>query len=267
MADTRKVDAVRAQYATADNLQGRRLLYARYETNPEPLADWMFRHLAVREGDALLELGCGPGDFLLERRARLPQNATLTLTDFSAGMVEAAAKRAAGLEGVTCLQADIQQLPFADASFDIAIANHMLYHVPDILRALAEVARVLRPGGTLYASTNSSDGMPAFLHRTLAALPGMPGYALPGLAFSVENGQAQLKAVFARVHTSIYANALVITSVDDLMAYTRTMMTTQAMTEGQLAALLSRFEQMRREGGGAIRVSIRAGQFVAVKGE
>lgn len=53
----------------------------------------------------------------------------------------------------TFAQADAQALPFRDASFDAVIANHMLYHVPDIPRALGEVRRVLKPSGFCYAAT------------------------------------------------------------------------------------------------------------------
>jgi SAM-dependent methyltransferase len=57
--------------------------------------------------------------------------------------------------GVAAHVGDVQELPFSDGEFDVAVANHMLYHVPDVDRGLAELARVLRPGGRLVASTNS----------------------------------------------------------------------------------------------------------------
>ena len=57
-----------------------------------------------------------------------------------------------------------QDLPYADESFDVVAALWMLYHVPDVDRALAEVRRVLRPGGLFVAVTNG-DGHVADLRR------------------------------------------------------------------------------------------------------
>ena len=57
--------------------------------------------------------------------------------------------------GVDARVGDVQALPFEDASFDTVVAAWMLYHVPDLDRGLAEIARVLCPGGQLVAVTNS----------------------------------------------------------------------------------------------------------------
>jgi SAM-dependent methyltransferase len=61
--------------------------------------------------------------------------------------------------GVDALVGDVQELPFDDGEFDVAVANHMLYHVPDLDRALRELVRVLRPGGRLVATTNGVRGL------------------------------------------------------------------------------------------------------------
>jgi len=66
----------------------------------------------------------------------------------------AAARSRAGSH-VFLIAGDAQWLPFADASFDCILAMHMLYHVPDRDLAIAEMRRVLRPGGVLLALTNS----------------------------------------------------------------------------------------------------------------
>ena len=63
-----------------------------------------------------------------------------------------------GARGVDARVADAEDLPFADASYDLVAAMWMLYHVPDLDRALAEVRRVLRPGGHLLAVTNGERG-------------------------------------------------------------------------------------------------------------
>jgi SAM-dependent methyltransferase len=60
-------------------------------------------------------------------------------------------------KGIDARVGDVQQLPFADGEFDVAVAAWMLYHVPDLDRGLAELARVLKPGGMLVAVTNAVD--------------------------------------------------------------------------------------------------------------
>src|SRR4029078_7030536 len=76
--------------------------------------------------------------------------ATVSFVDVSPRMVELARAR-----GVDAQVGDVQELPFADGSFDVAVAAWMLYHVPHLDRGLSELARVLRPGGILVAVTNS----------------------------------------------------------------------------------------------------------------
>ena len=96
----------------------------------------------------VLEVGCGWGE--LAEMVAAETGAEVVATDLSPRMVELARER-----GVDARVADVQELPFDDGEFDVAIAAWMLYHVPDLDRAAAELARVLRPGGRLVAVTNS----------------------------------------------------------------------------------------------------------------
>jgi SAM-dependent methyltransferase len=69
-------------------------------------------------------------------------------------MVEAAQAKLATLDRQPVIKVvDAQAIPFEDETFDAVIANHMLYHVPDRLRALGEMRRVLRSDGAFYATT------------------------------------------------------------------------------------------------------------------
>jgi SAM-dependent methyltransferase len=115
--------------------------------------DW----LGVRAGDRLLDLGCGAGRHAFEAFRR---GARVVPLDYSAGELKdvsalLAAMQEAGEAGGTAdslaapVNGDATCLPFADASFDRVIAAEVLEHIPDDTRALAELARVLRPGGTI----------------------------------------------------------------------------------------------------------------------
>ncbi|MFN2471334.1 MAG: class I SAM-dependent methyltransferase [Gaiellaceae bacterium] len=175
-------DVVRAEYASEHGLAGRKAAY-RYATGPDP-RELAFE--AVREAapGRVLEVGCGEGE-LAERVARELGCAVVAL-DQSARMVELTQAR-----GVDARLGDVQELPFADGSFDCAVAAWMLYHVPDVDRALAQLARVLCSGGRLVAVTNSAGHLREL--RELLDVEPIPS------AFSAENGEAQLAANFARV--------------------------------------------------------------------
>lgn len=132
----------------------------------------------------ILEVGCGWGE-LAEWVGR-ETGAEVVAIDLSPGMVELARER-----GVDAQVGDVQALPFADDEFDIAIAAWMLYHVPDLDRALAELARVLRPGGRLVVATNSR------FH--LLELRELVGSGPSTLKFSREDGEEHLGRHFAHV--------------------------------------------------------------------
>src|SRR5207302_7666109 len=138
--------SVAEQYATEANLRARQALYEETEGEPAPAVLWrLLGELARRR---VLEVGGGPGE--LAERMQRELEAEVTYVDISPRMVELARDR-----GVAAQLGDVQELPFDDGSFDSVVAAWMLYHVPDVDRGLAEIARVLAPGGTLIAVTNS----------------------------------------------------------------------------------------------------------------
>lgn len=92
----------------------------------------------------ILEAGCGTGLVLESLRARGAVN--LFGVDLSAGMLSSARRM-----GERVAQASVTDLPFPDATFDVAYSFKVLAHVPDIRKALAEMTRVVRPGGTVIA--------------------------------------------------------------------------------------------------------------------
>jgi ubiquinone/menaquinone biosynthesis C-methylase UbiE len=142
----RDADVVRNEYATESRFLRRRAAFA---TASGPSAiDAVFDAVAEAEPRRVLEVGCGPGE-LAERIAR-DLDADVVALDQSERMVELTRAR-----GVHAILGDVHELPFEDGSFDCAVAAWMLYHVDDLDRGVSELARVLRPGGRLVASTNS----------------------------------------------------------------------------------------------------------------
>jgi SAM-dependent methyltransferase len=147
VSDTAKHD----NYATQDNLLARIAIH-RYATNPI-WTSWPFDRETPTDRAAarILDIGCGTGSLWTTNRERISPAWGLTLADSSTGMISAA-REALGITSYAVAEA--QMLPFEDSSFDVVLANHMLYRVPDRRAAFAEIARVLRPGGRLHCSTN-----------------------------------------------------------------------------------------------------------------
>jgi 2-polyprenyl-3-methyl-5-hydroxy-6-metoxy-1,4-benzoquinol methylase len=106
----------------------------------------------------ILEVGCGAGDFSLHLAAL---GAQVTGTDFSPKAIEIAVSKGAVQASAARFQvADAQALPFLDQTFDLVLSCECLEHVPEPAKALAEMFRVLKPGGRLILTTeNYSNGM------------------------------------------------------------------------------------------------------------
>jgi SAM-dependent methyltransferase len=133
------------QYETEEGLAARKSVY-RDVTGPDA-RELTIEAVLESAPERVLEVGCGWGDFAA--RVQEDLGATVIAIDISPRMVELARER-----GVDAREGDVQAIPFEDESFDCAVANCMLYHAPDIDRALAELRRVLRPRGRLVATTN-----------------------------------------------------------------------------------------------------------------
>ena len=279
---------VNDQYRNASNLTARMSLHERFGTNTYPWQRWVFDQLTAALADApapadtttsstarhIFEIGCGPARLWVENADRIPAKWTVTLADLSGGMIAAAqrnvgaalpAERAAAFHYTV---ADAQTLPFADATFDAVVANHMLYHVPDRAQALGELRRVLRPGAPLLAATNGADHMRELDEITTRFLPGAQESQQRNITgdFSLENGAEQLARLFAHVELrNNHASDLVVTEAGPLVAYIASMVavgSSGALTDERRADLLA-YCQREIADHGAIRITRSTGLFVA----
>jgi SAM-dependent methyltransferase len=176
-------ELVRRQYETEAGLAVRRDAQLRFREGPDAF-DEALAAVAEAAPRRVLEVGCGMGQFA--ERVSGAMSAAVVATDLSPRMVELTRER-----GLAARIADVEALPFGDAEFDCAVANAMLYHVANLDRALAELSRVLEPGGRLVATTLGA--------RHMAELWKLVGFRLPERPFSRENGEEQLRRHFARV--------------------------------------------------------------------
>ena len=132
MATINDVDVVKEQYKNADKLNTRISIHSKYSVNKMGFGNWIISNYDIKPGCRILELGCGTGDMWKDNKGLLEQAAEVVLTDFSEGMVETVRLALGRISNLSCQVADIQEIPFTDDSFDIVIANMMLYHVPQL---------------------------------------------------------------------------------------------------------------------------------------
>lgn len=103
--------------------------------------------LAARPGERILDVGCGPGFFVAELADIVGPDGHVVGVDPSAPMLANASRRTAGRANVKLLDGHATDLPVPDRSFDAALSVQVFEYVDDVASALAELVRVLRPGG------------------------------------------------------------------------------------------------------------------------
>jgi ubiquinone/menaquinone biosynthesis C-methylase UbiE len=264
------------QYRNASNLGARMRLHQRFSTNKYGWHRWVFDQFRLPAQAHVLELGCGPGTLWRENRQRIPEGWEIALSDFSAGMVREAQRNLADIQrNFTFEMVDAQAIPFAAASLDAVIANHMLYHVPDRAKAFSEIRRVLKPEGRCYAATNGPAHMRELHDRVRVAARKVSAKAQAEMtadraspadswteAFNLENGQEELSCWFSAVALSRYPDALVVTEVEPLLHYVLSGRSSSVLA-GEPIAEFTRAVEEEIARHGAIRITKDAGLFEA----
>jgi arsenite methyltransferase len=103
--------------------------------------------LAAQPGERVIDIGCGPGFYVAELLEEIGPDGSILGVDAAEAMLGIAAKRCEAHPNASFEQADATSLPAVDQSFDAALSVQVMEHVPDVGAALAEIHRILRPGG------------------------------------------------------------------------------------------------------------------------
>ncbi|WP_029231175.1 class I SAM-dependent methyltransferase [Butyrivibrio sp. VCB2006] len=250
--------AVKAQYANSNSLSTRINFHELYSTNKQGYGNWIMSNYEIPEGAKVLELGCGTGASWIGHDDLIAKCDKLLLTDFSEGMLETCKKNVGERDNVEYMQADIQDLPFEDNSFDIVIANAMLYHIPDLDKGVREVRRVLKDGGTFYASTYGENGF----SEELAKWFDLGGEAfMPNHNFTLVNGKDILGKQFSDVQVLFYKDSFHITNVEDLADYLQSLKALHGI--GSLSREKTIEVLLTHEVNGAIDLPKDYGMFIA----
>lgn len=253
------------QYRDASNLDARARIHERFSTNSYGWFRWVFDALIkLPENARVLELGCGHGLLWKENASRIPVGWNITLSDLSSGMLDAAGRNLVVTgRAFQFKEIDAQSIPFEDETFDAVIANHMLYHVPDRPKAIAEIKRILKPRGRLFATTVGAHHMQEMMdwYRQVHISKIWESLANP---FLLENGLEQLAPFFSEVMLSRYEDNLQVTELEPIVAYIRSGIRVLELSEEELANLQKYLEKELQEKG-RIFISKDSGLFEAVK--
>jgi len=258
------------QYKDSSNLDARANIHRLYSTSPLDWHEWVFEQMNVQPGMTILECGCGPGWLWRNNLERIPENCQITLSDFSDGMVaEAEAALADSEHDFRFQTVNIEEIPFPDNCFDIVVANHMLYHVPDLAKGLAEVRRVLKPNGRFFAATNGDTHMKEVKEVALELTSEVSEFEWPRLTFRMENGRSLLSPTFDSVELIPFPDSLEVTEVEPLIAYIQSMTLLQAIgldeeTANKKKAELSEAITQEIQEKGAFHISKSSGLFTAL---
>lgn len=224
-------DSVHQQYITDEALRIQQEINDKYTVPATNHVEWVLSNMLWQGTETVLDLGAASGtyhDVLL----RWHPDITYYGLDYSPGMLNQH-------PGKRLVLADAQTIPYTDDSFDVVMANDMLYHLQDIPSAIQEIRRVMRPGGTLLAATSSSQTMPqlqVLMRRAilLLARSGASQIQPPPHAsdrFSLEAGTRQLARHFYAVRRADLPTQMVFPEIDPLMEYLES---TRALREPQL---------------------------------
>lgn len=203
---------VARQYADDRHLAARQRLWQISRSEPDlDFNRWSVDLVEAGSRDVVLDAGCGNGRPL---RLLRETGCAVVGTDSSFGMLQTAGTSPATV-------GDVQALPFATAAFDAAVAFMMLYHVPDRLRAAAELRRVVRPGGMVVATTASKDNQPELRDLVEAGVGDGWAWTRPSeSAFSLESGVDILGTAFESVQVVPAPDReIFVTDADAMAAY------------------------------------------------
>ncbi len=224
-------DAIRRQYADNKALLTRQEIHDKFTVPKVNYFEWVLQSIQWRGDERVLDIGSASGSYYAPLHALYP-NVHYVGLDSSFAMLEEH-------PGEQRVYADALKLPFPSDSFDVIMANHMIYHLADIDDGLVEFQRVLKPEGVLVAATNSTQTMPELqvLMRRAILLLSRAGSAQvqpPTPAsdrFALENGTPHLARYFYAVMRHDLPSKLIFPEIEPVMAY---LASTRALREPQL---------------------------------
>lgn len=215
-------------YVDERHLETRIRTHELYTVPQFSFPEWVLgQHQYWQGNEWILDVGCGMGAYV-EQSLQCVPDGHLFSTDLSYGMVDRARQNNVGEQASFFVQ-DAQNIAFPDNVFDVVLANHMLYHVPDLHGALDEIHRVLKPDGVIITAVNSQFTMLEFatLKRRALTLLGYPPpdeeTTISHEGFDLENASVKLARHFRGVVRFEIPSALVFQQPQPVIDYVNSM--------------------------------------------
>lgn len=255
------------QYKDSSNLKTRINLHERFGFNKCGWFKWIYDKLDISSGESILEIGCGNGELWKSNYSKIPSRVSLEITDISKGMINDAENNLKGL-GINAKfnRADCEKLPYKAEIFDKVIANHMLFYVKDMDKALSEISRVLKTGGKFYCSTYGLNHMKEVeeLAKKFDSRMVLSEINLQDI-FGLENGEAHLMPWFNAIEKLNYEDYLIIDDYKPLLDYILSCHGNQHMILKDRYEEFEKFIRMKVNKSGSLRITKNAGLFICTK--
>lgn len=256
------ISRVTGQYKNPINLKTRKDLHTLFGTNSYDWYKWVFDHFKFPRNARILEIGCGLGTLWLNNQNRIRRGWSITLSDFSKEMLKSTQDALETVDHAFSFEViDADSIPYDDETFDVVIANGLLYLVPEPQRTIAEITRVLKPNGTLIASTSGSNYMielEELLKKT--DLPVHHNYT--HYSFSLDNGTELLSPYFTKVNLYKRDDGLLVTEAEPLA--TRILSTNETLSQTDRRRVYDYFDGYFRNHD-SLKITLDTGLFVARK--
>lgn len=213
--------SLKNQYQNASNIAARINLHHLYSQNTQGWFPWIYEQCHINSGDNILELGCGDGTLWTENLSLIPDAANITLTDISEGMLRDTRRSIGSEDSRFHFQTfDCSHIPYEDNSFDLVLANHVLFYCDDIASVCREVIRVLKSDGTFICSTYGSLHMKE-VSQLVSDFDDRIVLSADKLyeRFGRENGEEILSPFFTNVLWNSYDDSLLVPDSETLISY------------------------------------------------
>ena len=218
---TNMESSLKTQYQNAGNISARINLHSLYSQNPQGWFPWIYSQCHLQSGMNVLELGCGDGALWKQNISLLPQNIHLTLSDISDGMLRDARRALGARDSRFSFAAfDCEKIPASSESYDLVIANHVLFYCDNLENVCKEVRRVLKPGGRFLCSTYGNSHMKE-ISQLVSRFDERIVLSANKLyeKFGRENGAQVLEPWFSRVEWISYEDGLLVSDPEPLISY------------------------------------------------
>jgi DNA-binding transcriptional MerR regulator len=257
--------SLKNQYKNASNISARINLHRLYSQNSQGWFPWIYEQYNLTSDMKVLEIGCGDGTLWIDNLTKLPPHIHITLSDISEGMLRDA-RRSIGMNDprFSFEAFDCHCIPHKDVSYDLIIANHVLFYCEDLQTVCSEVMRSLKPGGRFICSTYGSNHMKE-VNQLVTAFDDRIVLSADRLyeRFGRDNGLDYLSNTFDHVTWVTYEDALVVPEPEPLISYIL------SCHGNQNQYILDRYREFRtyvkKKTAGGFRITKDAGIFICQK--